>query len=71
MGEFLNEYLLPSNGDEVEEEPNIEEALQDCDFDQVFKLKQSKVESERKYTEDLFDYKTLFELVLIADTKVT
>ena len=27
--------------------------------------------SERKYTDDLYDYKTLFELVLIADTKVT
>lgn len=27
--------------------------------------------SERKYTDNLYDYKTLLELVLIADTKVT
>ena len=45
--------------------------MQSCDADQIHKLKQSKIESERKYTDDLFDYKTLLELVLIADTKVT
>ena len=45
--------------------------MQSCEAEQIYKLKQSRVESERKYTDDLYDYKTLLELVLIADTKVT
>ena len=57
--------------DDESEEAKIEDALQDCDTEQIHKLKQSKVVSERKYTGDLYDHKTLLELVLIADTKVT
>ena len=37
----------------------------------LHKLKYSKVEKEHKFEDELYDHKTLMEIVLIADTTVT
>jgi len=69
MGELSSKFVLKE--EKKAEGPQIGDALQGCSAEQYYKLKQSKVESERKFTDDLYDYKTLLELVLVADTKVT
>ena len=57
---------------EEDEDDPIKKALQDCDSGQQhLKLKQSKVTSAQKEDNDFFNYQTLMEVVLIADTKVT
>lgn len=45
--------------------------MQNCELDNIFKLKYQASESERKNLDKIYDYKILMELKLISDTQVT
>ena len=59
-------------GEEEEGELTAGDVLQSCDsIDQYYKLKYSRVSKEHKFEDDLYDHKTLLEIVMISDTIVS